>query len=59
MWSCPYICVVYTCVLLLSGERMSAQEAMNYGLVSKVFPTEDLVRERGRKEGDGREEGRE
>ena len=37
---------------------MSAQEAMNYGLVSKVFPTEDLVRERGRKEGELGERGR-
>ncbi len=42
---------------------MSAQDAMNYGLVSKVFPTEHLVRGEGgggkRERGEERERVRE
>ena len=40
-------CNIASCidVLLISGRPITAAEAASYGLVSKVFPVEDLVEE--------------
>ena len=43
--STPLPVCVNDSLALSAGERMSAQEALSLGLISKVFPTESLVDE--------------
>ena len=39
-------CNIASCIdVLISGRPITAAEAASYGLVSKVFPVEDLVEE--------------